>query len=154
MGNKAKNKFNIYLHFISIFNSKLIFFIFLNIISFSINQEKTQNIACSNVPFCQRLMFYKEDQTPLYYLDNKTITISGDNPDNNNILKAILKNYNKEFLSNAIDLELTVYILKRGIFRAKIKPINEKGNKKRFELNKEENIINIKDKIKKSNIKN
>ena len=153
MGNKAKNKFNTYLHFISIFNSKLIFFIFLNIISFSINQEKTQNIACSNVPFCQRLMFYKEDQTPLYYLDNKTITISGDNPDNNNILKAILKNYNKEFLSNAIDLELTVYILKRGIFRAKIKPINEKGNKKRFELNKEDDIFNMKDTIKKSNIK-
>ena len=150
MGNKSKNKFNIYS---SPFILKIILFILINLFQFSHNQERTQNIACTNVPFCQRLMYYNEDQNPLYFLDNKTISISGNNLDNNNILKAIIKNYNKEFMSNAVDLELTVYILKRGIFRVKIKPMNEKNNKKRFELNSEDDIFNMKDTIKKNNIK-
>ena len=103
----------------------IIIVLFLNLISFSLNQDNSQNIACSRVPFCQRFMFYNENQNPLYYLDNQTIIISGNNADNNNILKAILKNYNKDFTPNFLDLELTVFILKRGIFRIKIKPINK-----------------------------
>ncbi len=130
-------------------NILLYIIILLNLLSFSLNEEKTQNIECSSVPFCKRLMFYNEDQKPLFFLDNKTISISGNNIDNNNILKAILKNYNKEFMQNPIDLELTIYILKRGIFRIKIKPTN----KKRFELNTEDDIFNMRDTIKQKNIK-
>ena len=131
-------------------NYIIIIFLLLNIFYFTLTQENTQNVACSSVPFCQRLMFYNEGQNPLYYLDNQTIVISGNNADHNNKLKATIKNYNREFMKNILDLELTVFILKRGIFRIKIKPIN---NKKRFELNSEDDIFNIKDTIKMNNIK-
>ena len=145
MAKKISNNYSFYLFL----NYSLFLFLLLNLFSFSLNQEKTQNIACSSVPFCKRLMFYNEDQKPLFFLDNKTISISGNNIDKNNILKATLKNYNKEFMQDAIDLELSVYILKRGIFRIKIKPTN----KKRFELNSEDDIFNMKDTIKQKNIK-
>ena len=74
------------------------------------SQEKSQNIRCSSVPFCQRLMFISESNIPLYYLDNKTIEITGTNQDKNNIFKALLKNYNQEYQNDPIDLELTIYI--------------------------------------------
>ena len=145
MAKKISNNYSFYLFL----NYSLFLLLLLNLFSFSLNHEKTQNIACSSVPFCKRLMYYNEDQKPLFFLDNKTISISGNNIDNNNILKATLKNYNKEFMQDAIDLELSVYILKRGIFRIKIKPTN----KKRFELNAEDDIFNMKDTIKQKNIK-
>ncbi len=53
-------------------NILLYIIILLNLLSFSLNEEKTQNIECSSVPFCKRLMFYNEDQKPLFFLDNKT----------------------------------------------------------------------------------
>ena len=144
------DKKNLHFYFSINHYSIILLFIFINILSFSLNQEKSQNIACSSVPFCQRLMFYNEDQRPIYFLDNKTITIYGNNADKNNMFKAILKNYNKEYIQNAIDLELNIFILKRGIFRIKIRPIN---TKKRFELNEEDDIFNMKETIKNSNIK-
>ena len=147
MKNNIQKLFNINLS--SNYNI-IIIFILLKLFSFSLNQESSQNIACSSVPFCKRLMFFNENQSPIYYLDNQTITISGNNADNNNILKGTIKIYNREYTQNALDLELTVFILKRGIFRIKIKPLN---NKKRFELNSEDDIFNIKDTIKKNNIK-
>ena len=147
MENKSGNKKYIHL-FSNIYI--LLLLIFINLLSFSLNQESTQNIACSSVPFCNRLMFSGANKNLLYYLDSKTIKISGNNADKNNILKATLSRYNREYESNAIDLELTVFILKRGIFRIKIKPIN---SKKRFELNEEDDIFNMKDTIKNSNIK-
>ena len=130
-------------------NCFILTLILINILSFCLNDEKIQNIACSSVPFCQRLISI-ESQNPLYFLDNKTIIISGNNIDKNNILKATLKNYNREFTPNALDLELTIFILKRGIFRVKIKPLN---NKKRFELNEEDDIFDMKETIKQNNIK-
>ena len=48
-------------------NILLFVLILLNLLSFSLNEERTQNIACSNVPFCKRLMFYSEDQKPLFF---------------------------------------------------------------------------------------
>ena len=124
----------------------LIIFILFDIFC---SQEKSQNIRCSSVPFCQRLMFISESNIPLYYLGNKTIEITGTNQDKNNIFKALLKNYNQEYQNDPIDLELTIYILKRGIFRVKIKPVNQK----RFELNEEDDIFNIKNTIKNNGIK-
>ena len=124
-------------------------FLFLNVFQIISSQESTQNIRCSSVPFCHRLMFVSESKVPLYFLDNKTIEISGTNKDKNNIFKAIIKNYNQEYINDPIDLELIIYILKRGIFRIKIRPKNQK----RFELNEEDDIFNIKDTIKNSGIK-
>ena len=144
------DKKNLHFYFSINHYSIILLFIFINILSFSLNQEKSQNIACSSVPFCQRLMFYNEDQRPIYFLDNKTITIYGNNANKNNMFKALLRNYNKEYIQNEIDLELNIFILKRGIFRIKIRPIN---TKKRFELNEEDDIFNMKETIKNSNIK-
>ena len=112
-------------------------------------QESSQNVRCSSVPFCQRLMFIQGSNIPLYYLDNKTIEITGTNKDKNNIFKALIRAYNQEYNNDSIDLELIIYILKRGIFRVKIKPKNQK----RFELNEEDDIFNIKNKIKNNGIK-
>ena len=67
-------------------------------------------------------MYISESKIPLYFVDNKTIEISGTNKDRNNIFKALIHNYN------------------RGIFRIKIK----QKNQKRFELNEEDDIFNIK----------
>ena len=41
-------------------------------------------------------MYITESKIPLYFMDNKTIEISGTNKDKNNIFKAMIKNYNKE----------------------------------------------------------
>ena len=125
--------------------------VFLLIILFNIvySQESSQNVRCSSVPFCQRLMFIQGSNIPLYYLDNKTIEITGTNKDKNNIFKALIKAYNQEYNNDSIDLELIIYILKRGIFRVKIKPKNQK----RFELNEEDDIFNIKNTIKNNGIK-
>ena len=112
-------------------------------------QESSQNVRCSSVPFCQRLMFIQGSNIPLYYLDNKTIEITGTNKDKNNIFKALIKAYNQEYNNDSIDFELIIYILKRGIFRVKIKPKNQK----RFELNEEDDIFNIKNTIKNNGIK-
>ena len=94
-------------------------------------------------------MYISESKIPLYFVDNKTIEISGTNKDRNNIFKALIRNYNQEYINDPIDLELIIYILKRGIFRIKIKPKNQK----RFELNEEDDIFNIKENIKSSGIK-
>ena len=125
--------------------------VFLLIILFNIvySQESSQNVRCSSVPFCQRLMFIQGSNIPLYYLDNKTIEITGTNKDKNNIFKALIRAYNQEYNNDSIDLELIIYILKRGIFRVKIKPKNQK----RFELNEEDDIFNIKNTIKNNGIK-
>ena len=125
--------------------------VLLLIILFNIvySQESSQNVRCSSVPFCQRLMFIQGSNIPLYYLDNKTIEITGTNKDKNNIFKALIRAYNQEYNNDSIDLELIIYILKRGIFRVKIKPKNQK----RFELNEEDDIFNIKNTIKKNGIK-
>ena len=125
--------------------------VLLLIILFNIvySQESSQNVRCSSVPFCQRLMFIQGSNIPLYYLDNKTIEITGTNKDKNNIFKALIKAYNQEYNNDSIDLELIIYILKRGIFRVKIKPKNQK----RFELNEEDDIFNIKKTIKNNGIK-
>ena len=125
--------------------------VLLLIILFNIvySQESSQNVRCSSVPFCQRLMFIQGSNIPLYYLDNKTIEITGTNKDKNNIFKALIKAYNQEYNNDSIDLELIIYILKRGIFRVKIKPKNQK----RFELNEEDDIFNIKNTIKNNGIK-
>ena len=139
-----KNNFK-YKYFSLIFTILLFFAIIQTILS----QETSQNIRCSSVPFCQRLMYIAESKAPLYFMDNKTIEISGTNKDKNNIFKAIIKNYNQEYINDPIDLELTIYILKRGIFRIKIKPKNQK----RFELNEEDDLFNMKDTIKNSGIK-
>ena len=125
--------------------------VLLLIILFNIvyTQESSQNVRCSSAPFCQRLMFIQGSNIPLYYLDNKTIEITGTNKDKNNIFKALIKAYNQEYNNDSIDLELIIYILKRGIFRVKIKPKNQK----RFELNEEDDIFNIKNTIKNNGIK-
>ena len=125
--------------------------VLLLIILFNIvySQESSQNVRCSSVPFCQRLMFIQGSNIPLYYLDNKTIEITGTNKDKNNIFKALIKAYNQEYNNDSIDLELIIYILKRGIFRVKIKPKNQG----RFELNEEDDIFNIKNTIKNNGIK-
>ena len=125
--------------------------VLLLIILFNIvySQESSQNVRCSSAPFCQRLMFIQGSNIPLYYLDNKTIEITGTNKDKNNIFKALIKAYNQEYNNDSIDLELIIYILKRGIFRVKIKPKNQK----RFELNEEDDIFNIKNTIKNNGIK-
>ena len=125
--------------------------VLLLIILFNIvySQESSQNVRCSSVPFCQRLMFIQGSNIPLYYLDNKTIEITGTNKDKNNIFKALIRAYNQEYNNDSIDLELIIYILKRGIFRVKIKPKNQK----RFELNEEDDIFNIKNTIKNNGIK-
>ena len=125
--------------------------VLLLVILFNIvySQESSQNVRCSSVPFCQRLMFIQGSNIPLYYLDNKTIEITGTNKDKNNIFKALIKAYNQEYNNDSIDLELIIYILKRGIFRVKIKPKNQK----RFELNEEDDIFNIKNTIKNNGIK-
>ena len=125
--------------------------VLLLIILFNIvySQESSQNVRCSSVPFCQRLMFIQGSNIPLYYLDNKTIEITGKNKDKNNIFKALIRAYNQEYNNDSIDLELIIYILKRGIFRVKIKPKNQK----RFELNEEDDIFNIKNTIKNNGIK-
>ena len=135
-----------------LFNSISLLFnilILLNIIQIITSQESSQNIRCSSVPFCQRLMYISESKIPLYFVDNKTIEISGTNKDRNNIFKALIRNYNQEYINDPIDLELIIYILKRGIFRIKIKPKNQK----RFELNEEDDIFNIKNTIKNNGIK-
>ena len=135
-----------------LFNSISLLFnilIILNIIQIITSQESSQNIRCSSVPFCQRLMYISESKIPLYFVDNKTIEISGTNKDRNNIFKALIRNYNQEYINDPIDLELIIYILKRGIFRIKIKPKNQK----RFELNEEDDIFNIKNTIKNNGIK-
>ena len=129
------------------------FYILICIIQLTLNEETSQVVSCSNLPFCQRFMFYAEDQNPLFFLDNNTISISGTNKDSNNILTASIKNYNKEFLKNSIDLELKVFILKHGIFRVKIKPTNDKNYPKRFELNEEDDVFNMKENFKNNNIK-
>ena len=51
--------------------------VLLLIILFNIvySQESSQNVRCSSVPFCQRLMFIQGSNIHLYYLDNKTIEI-------------------------------------------------------------------------------
>ena len=121
----------------------------LILFNISYSQESSQNVRCSSIPFCQRLMFISESKIPLYYLDNKTIEITGTNQDKNNIFKATIKNYNQEYINDPIDLDLTIYILKRGIFRVKIKPKNQK----RFELSEEDDIFNIKNTIKNNGIK-
>ena len=139
-------KSNLKLHTFSLF---IFIIIIINIIQIISAQESTQNIRCSSVPFCQRLMHVSESKVPLYFLDNKTIEISGTNKDKNNIFKALIKNYNQEYINDPVDLELTIYILKRGIFRIKIKP----KNYKRFELNEEDDIFNMKDTIKNNGIK-
>ena len=125
--------------------------VLLLIILFNIvySQESSQNVRCSSAPFCQRLMFIQGSNIPLYYLDNKTIEITGTNKDKNNIFKALIRAYNQEYNNDSIDLELIIYILKRGIFRVKIKPKNQK----RFELNEEDDIFNIKNTIKNNGIK-
>ena len=125
--------------------------VLLLIILFNIvyTQESSQNVRCSSAPFCQRLMFIQGSNIPLYYLDNKTIEITGTNKDKNNIFKALIRAYNQEYNNDSIDLELIIYILKRGIFRVKIKPKNQK----RFELNEEDDIFNIKNTIKNNGIK-
>ena len=125
--------------------------VLLLIILFNIvySQESSQNVRCSSVPFCQRLMFIQGSNIPLYYLDNKTIEITGTNKEKNNIFKALIRAYNQEYNNDSIDLELIIYILKRGIFRVKIKPKNQK----RFELNEEDDIFNIKNTIKNNGIK-
>ena len=125
--------------------------VLLLIILFNIvySQESSHNVRCSSVPFCQRLMFIQGSNIPLYYLDNKTIEITGTNKDKNNIFKALIRAYNQEYNNDSIDLELIIYILKRGIFRVKIKPKNQK----RFELNEEDDIFNIKNTIKNNGIK-
>jgi hypothetical protein len=135
-----------------LFNSISLLFnilIILNIIQIITSQESSQNIRCSSVPFCQRLMYISESKIPLYFVDHKTIEISGTNKDRNNILKALIRNYNQEYINDPIDLELIIYILKRGIFRIKIKPKYQK----RFELNEEDDIFNIKNTIKNNGIK-
>ena len=135
-----------------LFNSISLLFnilILLNIIQIITSQESSQNIRCSSVPFCQRLMYISESKIPLYFVDNKTIEISGTNKDRNNIFKALIRNYNQEYINDPIDLELIIYILKRGIFRIKIKPKYQK----RFELNEEDDIFNIKNTIKNNGIK-
>ena len=135
-----------------LFNSISLLFnilIILNIIQIITSQESSQNIRCSSVPFCQRLMYISESKIPLYFVDNKTIEISGTNKDRNNIFKALIRNYNQEYINDPIDLELIIYILKRGIFRIKIKPKYQK----RFELNEEDDIFNIKNTIKNNGIK-
>jgi len=132
-------------------NIKQIFILLIltNIYQIINTQESTQNIRCSSAPFCQRLMHITESKVPLYFLDSKTIEISGTNKDKNNIFKALIKNYNQEYINDPIDLELTIYILKRGIFRIKIKPKNQK----RFELNEEDDIFNMKNTVKNNGIK-
>ncbi len=135
-----------------IFSSSYFLYIILMIlILFQISspQETSQNVLCSSVPFCQRLMYSSESQVPLYFLDNKTIEITGTNKDKNNIFKAIIKHYNQEYISNPIDLEMTIYILKRGIFRVKIKPKNQK----KFDLTEDDDIFEMKKTIKNSGIK-
>ena len=135
-----------------IFSSSYFLYIILMIlILFQISspQETSQNVLCSSVPFCQRLMYSSESQVPLYFLDNKTIEITGTNKDKNNIFKALIKHYNQEYISNPIDLEMTIYILKRGIFRVKIKPKNQK----KFDLTEEDDIFEMKKTIKNSGIK-
>ena len=90
-------------------------------------------------------MYISESKIPLYFVDNKTIEISGTNKDRNNIFKALIRNYNQEYINNPIDLELIIY----GLFHIKIKPKNQK----RFELNEEDDIFNIKNTIKNNGIK-
>ena len=57
-----------------IFSSSYFLYIIL-LFQISSPQETSQNILCSSVPFCQRLMYSSESQVPLYFLDNKTIQI-------------------------------------------------------------------------------
>jgi alpha 1,3-glucosidase len=116
------------------------FFIILNIINKS--QEKYEQIYCHEVPFCNRFMFWGE-QAPIYYVDNKTISISS------NIIKGTLKNFNRDYISNAHDLEFILYVLKSGLFRMKIKPIGEE----RFELDPEDEPFEMKKSQKRKNIK-
>ena len=53
-------------------------------------------------------MYISESKIPLYFVDNKTIEISGTNKDRNNIFKALIRNYNQEYINDPIDLELYI----------------------------------------------
>ena len=55
-------------------------------------------------------MYISESKIPLYFLDNKTIEISGINKDRNNIFKVLILNYNQEYINDPIYLELIIYI--------------------------------------------
>ena len=81
-------------------------FILLNIIQIITSHESSQNIRCSSIPFCQRLMYISESKIPLYFVDNKTIEIIGTNNDRNNIFIALNLNYNQEYINYPIDSEL------------------------------------------------
>ena len=115
-------------------------FILLNFINKTLSEY--EQIFCHEVPFCNRFMFWGE-QAPIYYVDNKTISISS------NIIKGTLKNFNHDYISNPHDLEFTLFVLKSGLFRMKIKPIGED----RFELDSNDDPFEMKNSQKRKNIK-
>ena len=97
-----------------------------------------------------KINVYIRIKNPLYFVDNKTIEISGTNKDRNSIFKVLIHNYNQKYINDPIDLQLiTIYILKHAIFCIKIKLKNQK----KFELNAEGDIFNIKNTIKNNSIK-
>lgn len=106
--------------------------------------ENYEQIYCHDVPFCNRNMFW-DKQTPVYYIDSQIITIS---PTNNQI-NGVLKNYNSDYIFNAKDLQFTLLILKKGIFRVIIKPFDND----RFELDENDSPLNITSSLKHKNIK-
>ena len=55
-------------------------------------------------------MYISESKIPLYFVDNKTTETFGTNKDRNNIFKALIRNYNQEYINDPIDLELIIYI--------------------------------------------
>lgn len=87
------------------------------------------------IAFCNRNMYW-ETQAPIYYIDNASIV------QNQNVITAKLKNFNSDYIKNAHELLLNLFILKNGIFRIKIKEVNSnrfelKNSDMTFEMEKE-----------------
>lgn len=93
-----------------------------------------ERFFCHDIPFCNRNMFW-EDQAPVYYIDFSKIKVDHEN----SIINAKLINANKEYLTNAKDLDVNIYVLKYGMFRV---VINDE-NTKRFKLTEEDSPFNV-----------
>ena len=105
---------------------------------------QTSKLFCHDIPFCSRNMFF-EPQAPVYFINPSSLSI---NP-TTNIFKASLQNLNKDYISNANDLELTLFILKSGMFRILIFP----SPSNRFTFDSNDLPFDISRCLKQSNIK-
>ena len=123
---------------------KLYFCLILCVVASLSHCEMYEKILCHEAPYCTRNMFW-ENQAPVYFIDNSTISINEDK----NIVKCTLKNYNSDYISNVKDLVLSLFILKKGMFRTTIKPFDND----RFEFAEGDEPFDVTHSLKRKNAK-